>query len=133
MFRKYHYLNDILYRRHVECYIAYIQDEAVGFLAMIHFVHSRVKNIWMIHRLVVLPDFQGVGIGKHLMTSIAERYRVRGLRIRIVTSNPALLISLSVDQKWRLKDMGRKSQHGGLKSEGGSSRRFTTAWEYYPD
>lgn len=130
MFRKYHYLNEQLYRRHVECFIGCIQDKPAAFIAVIHFVHPATRKIRMIHRLVVLPDYQGIGIGKRLMIFVAQRYIERGLRVRIVTSNPALMFSLKSDKNWRITDAGRKGPHGGLKSQKGSGKRYTTAWEF---
>jgi GNAT superfamily N-acetyltransferase len=43
-------------------------------------------------RLVVLPDYQGIGLGKRLLTFIAELYTSQmNLPFYLVTSNPQLV------------------------------------------
>lgn len=124
-------MSDVLYRRgRVECFVGCIENEPVAFIALIRLVHPNTKKTWMIHRLVVLPDYQGIGIGKRLMTFVAQRYVERGLRVRIVTSNPALIFSLRNDENWRMANAGRKGIHGGLKKKIGSAKRYTTSWEF---
>ena len=113
-----------------KCFMGCVENEAAAFIALIHFPHPKTRIIQMIHRLVVLPDYQGIGIGRRLMTFVAQRYVEKGLRVRIVTSNPALMFSLKSDNNWRIADEGRKAPHSGLKAQKGSSKRFTTAWEF---
>jgi GNAT superfamily N-acetyltransferase len=47
-----------------------------------------------VSRLVVLPDYQGISLGKKLLNFMADYYtRKTGLSFRIITSNPQLLRS----------------------------------------
>jgi GNAT superfamily N-acetyltransferase len=62
IFKKYHYMSAELHNA-AQCFVAYIDDNLVGFIAYIHLMHPKVKDIKMVHRLVVLPDYQGLGIG----------------------------------------------------------------------
>lgn len=121
-------MSDVLYRRHVECYIGCIQGSPAAFIALIHFVHPRTRKIRMIHRLVVLPDYQGIGIGMKLMTFVARRYISKGLRVRIVTSNPALRTSLKNSPNWCLMYKGRHKKHKNISAD--SSKRFTVSFEF---
>lgn len=61
-----------------------------------------------VHRLVVLPDYQGIGIGVKLLHAVADHYKQQGYRFSIVTSTPALIYSLR-PKDWKLKHRGRKT------------------------
>lgn len=131
IFRKYHYLNRELSKQS-ECYIAYINNKPVIFIAIIHFPHSIIKNLKKIHRLVVLPDYQGVGLGKIIMNYVGQMLKKKNLKLGITTSQPSLNYSLKFDKKWKLIRIGRLSPHNGLKAlnKSKSSNRITTSWIY---
>ncbi len=59
-------------------------------------------------RLVVLPDYQGIGVGKRLLNFIAELYTSQlDLPFYILTTNPQLIHgSLS---NWKVKRVGHIS------------------------
>lgn len=65
MFRRHHYLSGDLHKA-AQCYGGWIGDDLVAFAAYIHFPHAHVKDIKMAHRVVVLPDYQGLGLGMRL-------------------------------------------------------------------
>ncbi len=72
MFRQYHYLNQSIGAAGIRCYTAIYQDKPIAFIAV---VHTRMKaNYFRVSRLVVLPDYQGIGVGKKLLNFIAELY-----------------------------------------------------------
>ena len=50
-------------------------------------------GVWRVSRLVVLPDYQGIGIGLAMLSAVAEQYP----RLRITTGHPAMLRALSAD------------------------------------
>ncbi|MGP3918844.1 GNAT family N-acetyltransferase [Nonomuraea sp. 10N515B] len=63
--RHHHYLSaEISNTAH--CFAGYIDGQPVAFLAYRHFQHPRVRNMKMEHRLVVLPDLQGLSIGARM-------------------------------------------------------------------
>lgn len=84
------------------------------------------------HRTVVLPDYQGVGIGSILSNFIAEYYVKQGFRYSSVTSNPAFINHRKNNKNWALKAYGRKGKHGDTLTlrKFGSQNRITTSWEY---
>jgi GNAT superfamily N-acetyltransferase len=84
------------------------QQKPVAFIAVVH-IHMKV-NYYRVSRLVVLPDYQGIGIGKRLLNFIAELYTSQtGLPFYLVTSNPQLVRgNLS---GWIIKRVGHGS-HG---------------------
>jgi hypothetical protein len=65
MFRQYHYLNDKL-GAGIRCYVAIYQNEPIAFI-VVAFVKMKTKY-YRVSRLVVLPDYQGIGIGKSLLS-----------------------------------------------------------------
>jgi GNAT superfamily N-acetyltransferase len=58
-----------------------------------------------IHRLVILPEYQGIGIGKKFLNEIANLYE----NIYIVTSLKSLVKGLIKDKNWILIRKGRVS------------------------
>lgn len=76
--------------------------EIIAFIAVIHFPHPKVKNIKTISRLCVLPDYQGIGIGKKFLTFIAGLYTVNGYQVKITTSAKNLIYALNKDPDWKL-------------------------------
>jgi GNAT superfamily N-acetyltransferase len=97
-----------------QCYGLYnVDNEQVAFIAIMHFPHPINKKIKRIHRFVVLPDYQGIGIGGIFLDSIADIYK--GFDVRIVTSAKNLIHKLDKSKKWRLINWGIKK--GGNKTE----------------
>ena len=107
MFRSYHYLNGSL-GAGVRCYTAVYQNRPVAFIAIIH---TKMKtNYFRVSRLVVLPDYQGIGVGKRLLTFIAELYTSQTRSpFYLVTSNPQLIRGNL--NHWKIKRVGHGS-HG---------------------
>ena len=73
MFRRYHYLNHDL-SKSPQQYVAFYNDKPVAFCAVINFPHPKIKPMWKTHRIVVLPDYQGIGIGTKLLDFVAQKY-----------------------------------------------------------
>jgi GNAT superfamily N-acetyltransferase len=116
-----------------------INDEIAGFISVLHFPHSKVKNLKKVHRLVVLPDYQGLGIGSRMLNEIAKIYNKERYRFSIVTSQPNLINSLKKSKEWICKNFGRNKSHKGkFKSmkritgnpNSGSENRITVSFEY---
>lgn len=99
-FSKYHYLDSTMSKA-VHCYTAYVEYQPVGFLSVIHGTGRDIKSYWRESRLVVIPEFQGLGIGKVLSESIALEYVSRGLRYFSKTAHPAMGEYRNVSSDWR--------------------------------
>lgn len=73
-------------------------------------------------RLVVLPDYQGIGIGRAFLDSIADLYMREGFMFEIKTSARNLISSLRNDPAWRTasycfaKDSKHQINVKGIKS-----------------
>lgn len=97
-FRRYHYLNTELPSQAI-CYGLYDNDNIVGFLAVIHQPSKNVK-IKRVTRLVILPDYQGIGLGTKFLNIMADYYSSMGYDFSIVTSAKNLIYSLKKSDKW---------------------------------
>jgi GNAT superfamily N-acetyltransferase len=60
-----------------------------------------------VHRFVVLPDYQGIGIGMNFINEICDQYKEKGLNVNLTTTTPSLVGALTRDEKWLLKRFGR--------------------------
>ncbi len=106
MFRNYHYLNKNLGPFCI-CYAAFLDERPVAFLALRHVKFK--LDYYMVSRLVVLPDYQGIGIGRRLLTKVAGYYRSQShLPFHLVTSNPQLAHGKLPG--WRIIHVGRTGQ-----------------------
>ena len=68
MFRKYHYLNTDI-NKASKCFCMTVNDKIAGFISVIMFPHPK-QPYRKVHRLVILPDYQGIGLGKILLNFI---------------------------------------------------------------
>jgi GNAT superfamily N-acetyltransferase len=106
MFAKHHYLSHS-HNNAADVYIATINEQVAGFISVLHFPHATAKNIKKVHRLVILPDYQGVGFGVLLLNQVGKRYMDMGNRYNIVTSAPSLINALRKSDTWRCLSYGR--------------------------
>jgi GNAT superfamily N-acetyltransferase len=60
----------------------------------------------VVSRLVVLPDYQGIGIGYKFLCAMAEYYTKMGWNFRIVTSAKNLIHKLYKSSKWVMERIG---------------------------
>ena len=116
-FKKHHYL-DTNMSKSVHCYTAYIDNMKVGFLSIIHGCGRDIKSYWRESRLVVLPEFQGLGIGKALSNTIAKEYISRGLRYFSKTSHPSMGEYRNNSDEWRPTSTNMKKRRSYLKKNG---------------
>jgi predicted acetyltransferase len=127
-FARFHYLNHS-HHGGAKIYLITINDTLAGFCSILHFPHPKVKNMKKVHRLVILPDFQGIGIGVKFIDSIANINMKNKNRFAITTSSPSLIKSLCSSNKWNATSIGRKSPHSNMKIS--SSNRVTASFEYH--
>jgi GNAT superfamily N-acetyltransferase len=99
-------------------------------------------HYFRVGRLVVMPDYQGIGIGKRLLNCMAELYtRQIDLPFYIVTTNPQI-IRASLGPNWIVKRYGHSGKIGvnndGFMKVGkmlersSSSGRITVSLQYLP-
>ena len=134
MFRDYHYLSGSL-ACHARCYCAVYQDRPIAFIAVMN-IHMRAQY-YRVHRLVVLPDYQGIGVGKRLLNFVADLYTSQTKRpFYVITSNPQLVRGSLGD--WKVMRSGHASRGRGdtrINAEirsSASRKRVTTTLSYCP-
>lgn len=98
-FRRYHYLNSEISSASI-CFGLYDDDNIIGFIGVLHQPHSVNKKIKRVTRLVILPDYQGIGLGTKFLNIIADRYKKQGYDFTIVTSAKNLIHALMKSEKW---------------------------------
>lgn len=76
------------------------QNEIIGFCAVLHRPHNKIFSLKGIHRLVILPDYQGIGIGTKFLNIVAEYYEQQGFEISMVTSAKNMISALYKSDKW---------------------------------
>lgn len=118
-------------------YVAVYSDKPVAFISI---GQSQYKyRYWQVSRLVVLPDYQGIGIGLKLLTWVATHlYEQTHQNIFIISSNPQL-IHLRKNPRWILKRMGHaQGANNRFRREKGltpstSKNRLTFSFKYKPE
>ncbi|MCA9247353.1 MAG: GNAT family N-acetyltransferase [Planctomycetales bacterium] len=98
LFRKHHYLSSTMSTA-CECYLATYHGEPVAFCALM--AAAGRKGRWRISRLVVLPDYQGIGIGTKLADSLAADYTAKRRGVNLTTSHPAMIAALRHSPRWK--------------------------------
>jgi GNAT superfamily N-acetyltransferase len=134
MFRHYHYLNGSLPPA-ARCYMAVYRGKPIAFVAVVH-VHMRTRY-YRVSRLVVLPDYQGIGVGKRLLNLVADLYTSQTkMPFHIVTSNPQII--RGTQKNWKTTRYGHASKarentkinNQIRKSQ--SRKRITATLQYVP-
>lgn len=133
-FAEFHYL-DNSHASATHSYIAEINGESVAWCSVIHFPHPKAKNIKRIHRVVVKPDYQGIGLGSRLISEIAHSYFLEKFRVRLVTSSPAFILGLNNNKSWvmtRKPSMIKlsNSNYNNIQNARSTSR-LTSTFEYW--
>lgn len=91
-------------------------NEIVGFCAVLHRPHNKILNLKGIHRLVILPDYQGIGIGTKFLNIVAEYYAQQGFEISMVTSAKNMIGALYKSDKWFCTNYANSNANAKLKS-----------------
>ena len=102
-----------------------------------------------VHRLVVLPDYQGIGLGTKFINEICREYIKNGMNVNLTTTTPALIHGLARDRNWALvrkgrvkntlqKNLGIYYQHKRAKNDTGwnlgtSDNRITYSFNWKKD
>ena len=133
VFAKHHYLSHT-HNNAAIVFSAFLNDQLCGMCSVLHLPHPIAKTIKKVHRLVILPDYQGLGIGIRFLNEIGKYYVKNGWRFTIVTSAPSLMFGLKKDKNWSCKHFGRMIAtsgilHGSNNKGTNSKHRLTTSWE----
>ena len=91
-----------------------------------------------IGRIVVVPEYQGFGVGVKLMNIISDLYETD--RIRITTSLKPFMVALNNNKDWKCVRSGRVHcatgkgfQNRNKKNASVSTNRITATFQYNGD
>ena len=107
LFKQHHYLSQDL-NKASKCFGVIWENKIIGFIAILPLPHAYMQNCFRVTRLVVLPDYQGLGIGFAFNNYIASLYKKIGCRFFIKTSNPAIGEKLVNSKDWKETSKSRK-------------------------
>jgi hypothetical protein len=110
IFKKHHYLsNDI--NNAARCFVAYLWDVPVAFNSVLAMPSGTISRGYRGHRLVVLSDYQGMGIGNTISETTGEILLKEDKRYFCKTANIKLGEYRNNSNRWRptAKNMMRRS------------------------
>lgn len=86
-FSRHHYLSAELAAK-AKVFVGLLDGEPVGMIAVIHYPHPS-GMYYREHRTVVLPDYQGIGIGNRMSELVASAFAATGKRYFASTLHPS--------------------------------------------
>jgi energy-coupling factor transporter ATP-binding protein EcfA2 len=109
IFRRTHYLSGDIHRGS-KVFVGFIENQPVGLIAVIHYPHP-TGGYWKEHRSVVLPDFQGIGIGNSMSDLVASAFKATGKQYRDTTAHPSHVHYRDKSPDWIItRKAGRNSR-----------------------
>lgn len=132
MFKEHHYLSGEILKSS-KVFLAFYENTLVGLVATCPLPSGTVFHAWREHRIVVLPDYQGLGIGIRLSEEIAEIYTSKGNRYFAKTSHRKLGVYRNQSDKWSAttSNMSTKSSpHKFMKNWNTSDGRLCFSHEF---
>jgi GNAT superfamily N-acetyltransferase len=130
LFRSHHYLSED-FNKAARVVLALIDERPVAFCAVLPLPSGTIKDAYRIHRIVTLPDFQGVGVGNALMEQVAGALVSLGKKPLITTSHPGLSASLNRSRDWMLTRSPGRLSAGKRSVSGGATSRNTAGFRYF--
>jgi energy-coupling factor transporter ATP-binding protein EcfA2 len=109
LFRHHHYL-DTNINKSSRQYVAFWGDEPVAFTSILAFPSRNADRAWRGHRTVVLPQYQGLGLGKYISTWIANKVVADGGRFFSSTSHPKLGEFRNKSPHWKCSSNNMKAR-----------------------
>jgi GNAT superfamily N-acetyltransferase len=107
MFKDHHYLSGDLSSAS-RCYVGYWNGNLVAFGAAMTMPNGFIKNAWRGHRTVILPDYQGLGIGVRFSDAIAQIHLDQGHRYFSRTAHPRMGFYREHSELWKATSKNKK-------------------------
>ena len=125
IFGKHHYLSKTIHPA-AQCFAAFWGGEPVAFHCYLHFPsnRSKLRRTKRGHRVVCLPDYQGVGIGSRLEEFTAASLKALGFDYIIQTAHPARIMHCCRSRLWEMFkkptiSSARRAKKSGLRAKKG--------------
>lgn len=109
------------------CFIVYWNGKEVGFISFIPMLSS-VEKRYRITRIVVLPDFQGLGISKIILETFGAMYKAKGIIVTIRTIHQGLGMYFENSYNWNALSTNKlktKTETNTLKNNAGKGKNLT--------
>lgn len=116
-FKKYHYLSEEIHPAAV-CYLGVLHDRPVAFASLLALPGRDVTNAWREHRVVVHPDFQGMGIGNKFSEALGQAYVDTGHQYFCKTANPRMGEHRNKSPLWKPTGNNMKARESYLNADG---------------
>lgn len=100
MFSKHHYLTASI-NKSAWCWFVVWEGTIIGFTSVIPYPSGTVKLAWREHRTVILPDYQGLGIGVKVSDAVGEMFKQWGRKFYSKTSHVRMGEYRNNSSKWR--------------------------------
>jgi len=107
IFKRNHYLSGSI-NKSANSWVAIHNGKAIAMTSVIAFPSGNWKDGWREHRTVVLPEFQGMGIGSALSDAVACHIVSTGARFFSKTSHPAFGEHRNKSPKWKATSKNMK-------------------------
>lgn len=132
-FAPHHYLTGNV-NKIARCFLGLVDGQLAAFGSTLPFPHPHVKQCRRLHRTVVLPDFQGVGIATALNDVIAGMWTTLGYRVIATAAHPALIKSRARSKNWTMtrspKRMGSRHNEKSKRATSSTWMRRTASFRY---
>lgn len=107
MFKDHHYLSHNLAKA-TRCFIGVWNGQVIAFSASMTMPSGTLKNAWRESRTVILPDFQGMGIGVRFSDAIAQIHLDDGKRYYSRTAHPRMGMYRENCELWKGTSKNKK-------------------------
>ena len=109
-FKDHHYLTSEL-NKSSRCYLVKWNEIIVGFVSALPMPSGTLKNAWREHRTVILPDYQGIGIGVRISDAVAQLFLEDGKRYYSKTAHPRMGEYRNASKLWKPTVKNMRKRH----------------------
>ena len=100
-FAAHHYLSAKLHKG-ARCFVGLVNGDPACFAGIIHFPHPKVRDIASISRLVVRPDYQGLGLSLKFIDFLGAMAKTMRKRLHGHPAHPALIRVQARSPNWNM-------------------------------
>lgn len=130
LFKQYHYLT-AAHNKAAQCFVALYGGLPVAFFSYLQFVNNKLKRTKRGHRVVVMPDYQGVGIGMRLEEYIASCLRATGWDYIGASAHPARNAYCAKSDNWlMIRRPSLSKRNAGKGTQATNLGRMLTTFRY---
>ena len=99
IFKQHHYLTEDL-QKSAEMFLLELNGQYIGFFGILPFPGVGDAKTRRLSRMVILPDFQGLGIGTKVFNYLCSLYKAEGHQMYVRTVSPGLGKFMEKNDNW---------------------------------